>query len=162
MDKLTCAIIFLSLVYLCQGASLSQERIIGGHPAALGQFPYTASLRYVANGNHFCGGTIISSRWVLSAAHCTGMIEPEIWNIVVGMINRFQGIVHDVKQIINHEKFNASTLSYDVSVIEVQTPFIFNENVRAIAVGSSFIGGGVVATVSGWGVAVVSYILYNV
>jgi len=48
------------------------SRIIGGKDAAHGEFPWQISLRY--NGGrrfrHICGGTLINSEWVVSAAHC--------------------------------------------------------------------------------------------
>lgn len=42
--------------------------MVGGSEAREGQFPYQVSIRYW--GDHHCGGSILSDRWVLSAAHC--------------------------------------------------------------------------------------------
>jgi secreted trypsin-like serine protease len=46
------------------------SRIIGGTDADIADFPFQLSLR--VNGNHRCGGSIISTEWILSAAHCLG------------------------------------------------------------------------------------------
>merc|ERR1712226_860996 len=43
--------------------------IVGGQDATRGQWPWQVSLRNAAN-RHFCGGVIINSNWVLTAAHC--------------------------------------------------------------------------------------------
>lgn len=43
--------------------------IIGGHEAEPGLFPYIVSLQY-KEGGHFCGGSLISDRFVLTAGHC--------------------------------------------------------------------------------------------
>jgi secreted trypsin-like serine protease len=44
------------------------NRITGGSPAARGQFPWQVAL--IIDNAYFCGGSLISSRWVLTAAHC--------------------------------------------------------------------------------------------
>jgi secreted trypsin-like serine protease len=44
-------------------------RITNGYTADRGQFPWQAAL-YV-DGSSFCGGSLISDRWILTAAHCT-------------------------------------------------------------------------------------------
>jgi secreted trypsin-like serine protease len=47
-----------------------EGRIVGGSTAAVGQFPHQVSMRSAA-GLHFCGGFIISDRWV----GCAGKLE---------------------------------------------------------------------------------------
>ncbi|XP_059622967.1 trypsin beta-like [Phlebotomus argentipes] len=143
------AVILLGLLAFCRASP--QGRIVGGQDATLGQFPHMVSLRIVASGNHFCGGSIISSRYVLSAAHCTVGRQAATVHAIVGTINRLQGTVHPVSQIIDHEGYNANTLANDVSVLQVASPFVFNNIVSAIQVGSAHVGGGVTAFVSGWG-----------
>jgi len=44
------------------------NRITGGSSAARGQFPWQVAL--INDGSWFCGGSLISSQWVLTAAHC--------------------------------------------------------------------------------------------
>lgn len=43
--------------------------IIGGKNAEEGQFPYQVSLRNKFSKGHFCGASILNSRFLLTAAH---------------------------------------------------------------------------------------------
>ncbi|GAB0098105.1 hypothetical protein DMENIID0001_138040 [Sergentomyia squamirostris] len=144
-------VIFLGCIALSWAASIPEGRIIGGQDASPGQFPHMVSLRNATTGMHFCGGSIISIRWVLSAAHCTDGRVASAVHAIVGTINRLDGVLHHVSQIIDHEGYNANILSNDISVVQVATPFVLNNYVSIIGVGSAHIGGGVTGTVSGWG-----------
>lgn len=44
-------------------------RIVGGHKVEIQNYPHQVSLRLY--GSHYCGGSIITIRHVLTAAHCT-------------------------------------------------------------------------------------------
>ena len=54
--------------------------IVGGTPAASGEVPWIASL---SRTSHFCGGSVITSRTILTAAHCIdGYISINIYNTI--------------------------------------------------------------------------------
>lgn len=44
-------------------------KIVGGQIAKPGDWKWMTILKY--NGNFFCGSSLINSRWLLTAAHCT-------------------------------------------------------------------------------------------
>ncbi|KAJ8892635.1 hypothetical protein PR048_005216 [Dryococelus australis] len=48
-------------------------RIVNGVPASSGMLPYQAAL--FLDGRNFCGGSLISNSWILTAAHCTQKIR---------------------------------------------------------------------------------------
>lgn len=55
------------------------SRIIGGRNAQPGEFPHQVSLQFavpkIAPYTHFCGGSILSENYILTAAHCVDFIE---------------------------------------------------------------------------------------
>lgn len=53
-------------------SSSQGSRIIAGEPAAPGQFPWQVGVYYrrPTGGLFFCGGSLVSDRYVLTAAHC--------------------------------------------------------------------------------------------
>ena len=46
------------------------RRVIGGTETAAGVYPWIAALKQDSAGLAFCSGTLVSSRWVVTAAHC--------------------------------------------------------------------------------------------
>ncbi|MED6247109.1 Trypsin-2, partial [Ataeniobius toweri] len=61
-------LILLALVAAAYAAPLDDDdKIVGGYECRKNSVPYIASLNV---GYHFCGGSLISSTWVVSAAHC--------------------------------------------------------------------------------------------
>ncbi|XP_054266953.1 phenoloxidase-activating factor 3-like [Macrosteles quadrilineatus] len=50
------------------------SRIIGGEDAEMGQYPWMALLAYVnvkkGETVYYCGGAVISRRYIITAAHC--------------------------------------------------------------------------------------------
>lgn len=47
------------------------ESIVGGTVAATAEFPYIVSLAGSTAGSHFCGGVLVNSNTVVTAAHCS-------------------------------------------------------------------------------------------
>lgn len=47
-------------------------RIIGGFVTTIETNPWQVSLQY---GGHYCGGSVIGERWVISAAHCSAYVN---------------------------------------------------------------------------------------
>lgn len=157
-------IFLIALVAFASAAKLPNEwegHVVGGSTASPGQFPHQASLRSVSANSHFCGGVIISSNWVLSAAHCTFGRNPGNTQVVVGSLSRtIGGIVHRLDRIVNHPNYNMVSLANDICLLQTSTQMA-GANIASRPLSSSFVGGGVNVHVSGWGQTSVSYIFLN-
>lgn len=117
-----------------------------------GQYPYQASLRMIRGYKHFCGGAIINSRWILTAAHCfIGGTKANNIYATVGATTLYDGVHHNCSYVQQHPYFNLKTVSYDIALVCVRTPFTFNTLVQAIPLASTYVVGGESAVVSGWG-----------
>ncbi|XP_072754453.1 chymotrypsin-1-like [Anoplolepis gracilipes] len=129
------------------------EAIVGGTPAAPGEFPWQVSLNY--RGRHVCGGSIIAPTKVLTAAHCVNFVNSvSSLRIVSGTINPSRGQLHAVRSIRIHPNYSdkqSDAWVNDVAVITLQSPIIYNQYQSPIALADSQVGPGTMCILSGWG-----------
>ena len=100
--------------------------IIEGTEANLHEFPYQVSLQWNFNNGsrarHFCSGSIINQRWILTAAHCLEEYTEDGWFEVVAGVNN---IAHEeagaqrrnVTRYEQHESYDLSAIRYDIGVV---------------------------------------------
>ncbi|XP_075738646.1 chymotrypsinogen B isoform X2 [Rhipicephalus microplus] len=155
----------------------SEDRVVGGTEATPYSWPWQVSLgnpEYEGIG-HFCGGALISSQWVLTAAHCvtkrrvsdiivtlgvhdllevddvmTRKVETliphsEIWWARTFMGLSARGRVGQNHRVIMHD--------YDIALIKLDVPVNFTDKMRPICLPEndtdSLLHGKCLAT--GWG-----------
>ncbi|XP_049827461.1 trypsin-1-like isoform X1 [Schistocerca gregaria] len=128
--------------------------IVGGSRAQIGEIPWQVSIH--ENNRHLCGGSILDSEWVLTAAHCFLDNDPSPYLVKAGFIDQnnpgstLQN--SSVTKIITHEGYIMNELPYDIALMKLSTPFTLNSYVAAISLptSSAFKAQGI-ATDSGWG-----------
>jgi len=128
-------------------------RIVGGEVVKPGEIPYIVSLRW--NGDHFCGGSIISPNVIMTAAHCLYGYEDDPYEIVAGEWSLSDADSSEQRRMASrllvHEDYNDRTITNDIALMWVDTPFEFNEFVSNIELPPPMHSATGAAPVSGWG-----------
>ncbi|XP_053979899.1 venom serine protease Bi-VSP-like isoform X1 [Hylaeus volcanicus] len=113
----------------CGFSNISHARVVGGEPSKLGAWPWIAALGYRSVKNPsiprwLCGGSLISARHILTAAHCA--TRDDLYIVRIGDLN----IVRDddgaspvdieVERKIVHPGYTASPkVTNDIAVLRL-------------------------------------------
>nr|AAI07994.1 Zgc:123217 [Danio rerio] len=160
---LSSAVIMLSTqdsnaqtTYECGVAPLN-TRIVGGTDAPAGSWPWQVSIHY--NNRHICGGTLIHSQWVMTAAHCIINTNINVWTLYLGRQTQSTSVANPnevkvgIQSIIDHPSFNNSLLNNDISLMKLSQPVNFSLYIRPIclAANNSIFYNGTSCWATGWG-----------
>jgi len=129
-----------------QHRELQRDRIIGGSEAREDRYSFAVSLQ--DRIGHFCGGTLISTDAILSAAHCGG----GGYKVVVGRHDHGDrdGEVIGVRKELKHPKYNPKTTNNDFMLIFLDKP-VSSRNVKIASVTDNVVRANEAVTVVGWG-----------
>uniref|UniRef100_UPI00398E4BEC transmembrane protease serine 11C-like n=1 Tax=Pristiophorus japonicus TaxID=55135 RepID=UPI00398E4BEC len=137
----------------CGSKPAISNKIVGGTDSVNGEWPWQVSLRI---GSHVCGASIISDRWLISAAHCfqNANSNPLQWEAYMGSVDIRKGTLRTIKRIINHPNYGILTSNdFDVAVLELSIPLKFSNVIQPICLPSSsqdFLADQS-CTITGWG-----------
>ncbi|CAH0721519.1 unnamed protein product, partial [Brenthis ino] len=156
------SILFLA-VFLCgdvygkkskhRGAS-SNNRIVGGHNVTIEEFPYQVLLTVERDGeNYECGGSIISTTHILTAAHC--LIRASYVYVRLGATSsNDDGEIVTSTDFTLHPNYNGKTYNNDAAIIHLDSPLEI-DGVRTkiihLAEAGKQVNPGQYVTVTGWG-----------
>jgi len=129
----------------------AMERVVGGSTIAITARPYQIGL--FRSGSFSCGGSLIGTNRVLTAAHCTAGASASALTIRYGSASQTGGAVIQVSAIRQHASYSSSTIDYDVAVLTLASSFTPGTNaaVATLAAAGSDPAAGGAAIVTGWG-----------
>ncbi|XP_053420226.1 mannan-binding lectin serine protease 1 isoform X2 [Nycticebus coucang] len=143
-------------------------RIFNGRPAQKGTTPWIAMLSQ-PNGQPFCGGSLLGTSWIVTAAHClhyspdpedptlhnTDLLSPYDFQIIMGKHWRIRSDESEqhlrVKRVILHPLYNPQTFENDVALVELLDSPALNPFVMPICLPEGDPQEGAIVIVSGWG-----------
>ncbi|XP_071245731.1 transmembrane protease serine 6 [Salvelinus alpinus] len=102
------------------------SRVVGGVNATEGEWPWQVSLQI--GGRHVCGGALVYSQWVVSAAHCfyDDRLSPRAWTVYLGkfLLNRSSQMEDAIRvqQILLHQYYDDETHDYDLALLRLERP----------------------------------------
>lgn len=128
--------------------------IHGGFPINITEVPWQVSLQI--HGGHFCGGSIISENWILTAGHCIrGLVNsPSSAEVRTGSsTHNTGGINYSVKRAILHPKYSSKDADYDYGLLELENALKFSDFAKPVALADFdiTIQDNTICLVTGWG-----------
>ncbi|XP_055644226.1 uncharacterized protein LOC129780218 [Toxorhynchites rutilus septentrionalis] len=130
-----------------QKKAIAQQFISHGYKSLIGAWPWHGAMfhRYTLSTAYACGVTILTERFVITAAHCT--IDPiERQQLPASRICVKIGLTnleaperyaqqHDVDRIVRHDSYDEQTFEDDIALLKLQTEIMYTDYVQPICLG---------------------------
>ncbi|XP_071865358.1 venom serine protease Bi-VSP-like isoform X2 [Bombus fervidus] len=126
----------------CGFSNVTHTRVVGGKPAKLGAWPWIAIFGYInckdPNGEPLwgCGGSLISAKHVLTAAHCAeiyGLYVVRIGDLDLGRDDDGAHPVEvEIESIILHPDYINGSYHDDIAILTLKKNVPFSEYIRPI------------------------------
>ncbi|XP_074600229.1 trypsin-like serine protease domain-containing protein masquerade isoform X2 [Brevipalpus obovatus] len=111
-------------------------RIVGGSDALPGEWCWQVAL-INSDNQYICGGALIGSQWVLTAAHCITSLVRNGENIFIrvgdyDLSSKVKSKYAQTQQVSTtyiHHNHNGQTLDNDIALLKMQSPVNMNDSI---------------------------------
>ena len=153
---------WLSAAGVAEAAPSGSDRIVGG-TLATRAWPAQGFLRLTTSaGNYSCGGSLVSGRWFVTAAHCatdedgTTVLPPSAFKITLGRSDLSvdpTGERHSVDKVKRHGDYSDATTDNDIALLHISTATAPPQQPLGVVTASetALWAPGTIATIIGWG-----------
>ena len=147
----------------CGVSPLPKSKIVNGKETPKDKYPWMAALMYIGDKSgkltQYCGGSIISDRYVLTAAHCLFPEDQTFVRLGDHDLEKEGETEHahtfEVVRQIGHSEYNDATDDRDIGLMKLKESIKFSEyggKVAPVCLPAAYFKYyGLTATVAGWG-----------
>ena len=119
------------------------------------KYPWMVALLDPGQNTVWCGGSLVSSQHVLTAAHCTHGHTAASIEVLVGEHDTSDSEAerHNISAIMDHPSYNHTTAHYDVSILTLAAPINSSSTAAPVCLPATATSlyTGEEGTVTGWG-----------
>merc|ERR1712106_907191 len=145
----------------CQcGLAKRKTKIVGGKQTEVNEYPWQVGIVNKGQTSVFCGASLISDRWILSAAHCFHDESSATIQVLLGehdysSVAESDMLKRNIEKIVDHPNYDKQTSNYDFSLMKLSEPIDFSSypHIRPICLPENDDSdyANFVSTVTGWG-----------
>ncbi|XP_068723572.1 zinc metalloproteinase nas-15-like [Montipora capricornis] len=140
----------------CGVSPVNYGCVIGGDDARPGAWPWQVGL-HNSRGGFFCGGTLVTPEWVVTAAHCISSTNPSYYVLRLGDHNshRNEGTEQNIgaSRVIKHPAYDSRRNNNDIALLKLSRPATINARVSPACLpqGNYIVPPGTTCYTTGWG-----------